>query len=812
MAQSYNEELSIGDRIGRYEILSILGQGSMGMVYKCRHDILGRVVAIKTLRLRSMTDERTQKRFVREAQMANRLDHPNLIGLIDFGNMANGDPYLVMEYVSGVTLYEIMKRERYIIPERAVPLFAQICDGLYHAHQRGVIHRDLKPANILVIQNENAPESVKIVDLGVAKIVHGGDEEEAEAITMTGEVCGSPIYLSPEQCMYQELDARTDIYSLGVCLYECLTGQPPLRGATVYDTIYMHVHDQPRPFSEVAPNLGIPARLEEVIFRCLSKQPKDRYETMMQLKHDLISATKAQAPDRGINVLPPEQLFGSADKPKSKKVSGEMKTGSGALQGNSAASPASKSGAHRPLEPGARSGAHRPAGYVSGAYAAEVQQDSVPTEDPPPPVEPVRKRSAAQGKTARKSAETKAAKPGSEKDGIFITLDTRTIIMFCGCALVFFGLGLAFTCLFLKGPDKTTQATPPTTPAGENPFLTGQTPPPAAVPTSASTAPPTIPFSNQAAVIPLTQAQSGQGAKAPTAGQKKGQHKAGAAAKNQKTSQNKKPQKGAPQVLTGGDKYDDMARLLDGGSPGPGGRQRIQDGSQGRFFSSIQNQRMMMPPARPLGNSNRAQLMKTQNTIVTLRNKFASSLGGQMGGQGGGGQNPLAAMMAQQGGGGSGQNPLAAMMAQQSGGQAPQGGGNPLAALMGQGGGGSKPFLAGGGQQPSQSPGEDPGRAAEATKLAHEATQLCQSRQFGSACQKFAEAQKIAPPSVQPEIAQMYPYALHAYAVDLNKAGKYAEAVSYARKAVEMTPGNDMYHRDYAKFSQNLEAQKSGKL
>lgn len=308
MQSSYGEELGVGEKIaGRYEVLSVLGKGSFGVVYKARHDILGRIVAIKTLRLQRIVDDRSAKRFEREAKVACMVEHPNIIKVFDFGYTGDGVPYLVMDYVSGIPLYNILKEERNITVDRAVVLFSQVCDGLYHAHQRGVIHRDLKPANIMVVKKEHEPESVRIVDLGVAKIV-AGEEEAQEAITRTGEVCGSPIYLSPEQCVYQELDPRTDIYSLGVCLYESLTGVPPLRGATVYDTIYMHVNEKPKSFKTVAPYLDIPPRVEEIVMRCLAKRPGDRFETMQELKQELMAALRGgSAP--AINVLSPDQLF-----------------------------------------------------------------------------------------------------------------------------------------------------------------------------------------------------------------------------------------------------------------------------------------------------------------------------------------------------------------------------------------------------------------------------------------------------------------------------------------------------------------------
>jgi serine/threonine protein kinase len=300
--------LKVGDRIAdKYEILAIVGQGRMGTVYKCRHEVLGKIVAVKTLHLERSNDEATRRRFEREARLASRMEHPNLISVSDFGYLANGEPYLIMDFVDGIQLAEILKREGHLDPERTVNLFIQICDGLYHAHQREIIHRDLKPANILVVQNEGK-EVAKIVDLGVAKMIQSA-EDESDAITKAGEVCGSPLYLSPEQCLYLDLDNRTDIYSLGVCLYECLIGQVPLRASSVYDTLKMHVYNMPLAFSMIAPNLDIPARLEEVVFRCLAKATNDRYENMMQVKHELMRSRKSEFDLAPVNVMSPETLF-----------------------------------------------------------------------------------------------------------------------------------------------------------------------------------------------------------------------------------------------------------------------------------------------------------------------------------------------------------------------------------------------------------------------------------------------------------------------------------------------------------------------
>jgi serine/threonine protein kinase len=308
MLTPYNEELFVGSRFAdRYQILSVVGRGSMGVVYKARHELMGRLVAIKMLRGQLQVDEKSIKRFEREARAASRLDHPNVITVHDFGLTEHRQPYLVMDYVSGVTLYEIQRREKVMAAERAVHIFMQVCDALHHAHFHGVIHRDLKPSNIMVMQKDEDPNFVKVFDLGIAKIAWGEEEgiTEGEALTGTGEVCGSPVYLSPEQCKHDPIDHRTDIYSLGVVMYELLTGVPPLMGETVYDTIYLHVHEEAPRFAEVT-DIPLPSRLEKIILKTLAKNPDERHQSMQELKWDLQAALVQS--DEILNVLPPDKL------------------------------------------------------------------------------------------------------------------------------------------------------------------------------------------------------------------------------------------------------------------------------------------------------------------------------------------------------------------------------------------------------------------------------------------------------------------------------------------------------------------------
>lgn len=297
-------ELIVGSRFAdRYEILSVVGRGSMGIVYRARHDLMGRTVAIKTLRGTLQSDDRSLKRFEREARAASRMDHPNLIAVHNFDLTDARQPYMVMEFVNGHTLYDVLKKEKRISPDRAVRIFTQVCDALHHAHVAGVIHRDIKPANIMVLDRPDEPDFVKVFDLGIAKIGFI-DQKDAEPLTGTGEVCGSPVYLSPEQCTHGKLDHRSDIYSLGVVMYELLTGIPPLMGETVYDTIYMHVHSVAAPFKEVLHDVWIPPKLERVVMKALEKDPNDRQQTMLDLKAELFAAV--QKGDPSVKVQPPD--------------------------------------------------------------------------------------------------------------------------------------------------------------------------------------------------------------------------------------------------------------------------------------------------------------------------------------------------------------------------------------------------------------------------------------------------------------------------------------------------------------------------
>jgi serine/threonine-protein kinase len=270
----------------RYEIVSVLGKGGMSVVYKARHKLMNRTVAIKLLHSHLVSDANAITRFQQEAQAASSLQHPNVITVYDFGLINGNQAFLVMDCLEGTNLADILEKEGRLQPERAVKIFRQVCEGLDEAHRKGIIHRDLKPSNLCIIKTETGKELVKIVDFGIAKLLPQ-EGKQRQQLTQTGEIFGSPLFMSPEQCTGRILDPRSDIYSLGCVMYEALCGSPPLMGETAFDTMTMHVNNEPVALRKVAPDAHIPDQLETIVMRCLEKEPEHRYQSVSQLLQDL---------------------------------------------------------------------------------------------------------------------------------------------------------------------------------------------------------------------------------------------------------------------------------------------------------------------------------------------------------------------------------------------------------------------------------------------------------------------------------------------------------------------------------------------
>jgi DNA-binding response OmpR family regulator/tRNA A-37 threonylcarbamoyl transferase component Bud32 len=262
----------------RYEIAKVLGAGGNSTVYLAKHLLMNKMVALKVLHLRYASDPKTIQRFQREAQSASSLTHENIVSVFDFGVSPDGQPFMVMEYLEGKSLYEMIRDHGPIPWEQAVQLFMQLCRGLSLAHANRVIHRDLKPGNIMLIPNANdsRPYICKLVDFGFAKI----DDDSGKHLTHSGEVFGSPLYMSPEQCHGRRIDVRSDVYSLGCIMYCCLAGVPPYDGSSVMDTMAMHLH-APQPMMPAQVN--VPNWLQDIVSKAMEKNPSNRFQTIAEL-------------------------------------------------------------------------------------------------------------------------------------------------------------------------------------------------------------------------------------------------------------------------------------------------------------------------------------------------------------------------------------------------------------------------------------------------------------------------------------------------------------------------------------------------
>ncbi|HEY9775322.1 MAG TPA: protein kinase [Planktothrix sp.] len=263
----------------KYEILDVIGGGGMGVVYKAKHNLLNRNVAIKVLHKKLLSDVVGLKRFKIEGQAASSLSSPHIITIYDFGASYEGLPFMVMDYLEGHTLSELLEEQGRLSIERAVPIFIQICSALAHAHGKGIIHRDIKPSNIMLIELEGQSDYVKIVDFGIAKLM--SRESESRKLTRTGELFGSALYMSPEQCQGEKFDHRADIYALGSVMYQVLTGRAMFVEKDILQLIYRHVMESPASFESLG--LNVPKELEEIVFKALAKNKNDRYQSMHEL-------------------------------------------------------------------------------------------------------------------------------------------------------------------------------------------------------------------------------------------------------------------------------------------------------------------------------------------------------------------------------------------------------------------------------------------------------------------------------------------------------------------------------------------------
>jgi eukaryotic-like serine/threonine-protein kinase len=265
---------------GRYELDGIVGRGGMAEVFRARDIRLDRIVAVKTLRDDLARDQTFQARFRREAQSAASLNHPSIVAVYDTGEDMVGPtpvPYIVMEYVDGRTLRDLLRDDRRLLPERALEITDGVLRALDYSHRNGIVHRDIKPGNVMLTRTGD----VKVMDFGIARAV----SDSQATMTQTAQVIGTAQYLSPEQARGERVDARSDLYSTGCLLYELLTGRPPFTGDSPVAIAYQHVRENPVPPSRVDPE--IPAWADSIVLKAMAKDPGDRYQSAGEMRNDI---------------------------------------------------------------------------------------------------------------------------------------------------------------------------------------------------------------------------------------------------------------------------------------------------------------------------------------------------------------------------------------------------------------------------------------------------------------------------------------------------------------------------------------------
>jgi serine/threonine-protein kinase len=288
-AHDWGEDLAPGTNVAGYVIDRKIGAGGCGIVYLARHPLIGKRVAVKVLAPARARDPVQVRRFLLEAQSVNAIGHRNIVDVFAFGLLPDGRTYMVMEFLEGEDLGKMLGRAGRLDPAELAPIVAQLARGLSAAHAKGFVHRDLKPENVFVT-TEDGQLQVKLLDFGLTKLA---ESAEPTRKTRKGTVMGTPQYMSPEQARGREVDPTADIYSLGVVLYECLTGRLPFDSNSDIDILIRHASEEPAPPSQIAP---LPAGVDRVVLRCLEKDPTRRYASATEVALDLERALAEEVP------------------------------------------------------------------------------------------------------------------------------------------------------------------------------------------------------------------------------------------------------------------------------------------------------------------------------------------------------------------------------------------------------------------------------------------------------------------------------------------------------------------------------------
>ena len=276
---------------GRYRIIRLVGEGGMGAVFEALQVAVDRRVALKVLRPDADENAQTAARFHQEMRATGRIEHPNTIRLYDFGETEQGELFLAMEFLPGISLREAMAQQAAMPPRRAVRIALQIAHGVGAGHQLGIVHRDLKPDNVMLLNHFGEPDFVKVLDFGIARSL---DDRERPNLTRKGAIIGTPAYMSPEQATGKPVDARTDLYAIGIMLYEMLTGDVPFRGDSTVGVLVAQANQPPPPIEERAP--AIEPALARVVMQLLAKNPDDRFADARTLAAALTRAVPMGEP------------------------------------------------------------------------------------------------------------------------------------------------------------------------------------------------------------------------------------------------------------------------------------------------------------------------------------------------------------------------------------------------------------------------------------------------------------------------------------------------------------------------------------